>query len=116
MKPKEYLKSGDIVKLGNGELYMYLPDYFGFPAFVGKKGYLNLSSYDDNLELSVFNKEFTVDCIYRTKAMGFGFRLLDLAHESFELIWKRESTVELTMEDIAKRYGVDKVIITNYKN
>lgn len=64
MKPKEYLKSGDIVKMCNGNLYMYLPDYFGSPAFVNRTGYLYLHSYDDNLEIiSAYKDIFSINCI-----------------------------------------------------
>lgn len=115
MKPKEYLRPCDIVKTRSGELYMYIPDYFGIESFVGNRGYLCLDSYNDNLEISPNNPSFCIDCIYRTEAKGLGFLLLNKISEYHKLIWERNSTIELTMEDIAKKYGVNKVIITNYK-
>lgn len=118
MRPIDYLKPWDIVKFHSGDLYFYVPDYFGMESFVGKTGYLLLDSYKSDLKVKNAESfpEFTIDCIYRTKTYDFGFRMLDRVHEEYKLVWKRESTVELTMEDIAKKYGVDKIIITNYKN
>lgn len=62
---KNQLKSGDLVLLNSGDIYMYLPDYFGFPALVRNTGYLYLESYDDDLTFIGKNADsYDVDSIY----------------------------------------------------
>lgn len=108
---KNQLKSGDLVLLNSGDIYMYLPDYFGFPALVRNTGYVYLKSYDDNLTFTE-DTSYDVDSIYRTSSRGLGFSLIQTIREDYELIWKRKNVIKLTLKEIAEKYGVDKVIIT----
>lgn len=85
------LRSGMIVKTQEEKLYLVVGD-----KLIGEYGYLNLASYHDNLEHTLF-RDFNIIKVYNYK-LGRSFsRLLD--DDNLELIWERKE-YELTSHEI----------------
>lgn len=88
---KSDLKSGMVVKIQDESLYLVVGD-----KLIGVDGHLNLSSYLDNLEHTLF-RAFNIIKVYNYK-LGRSFsRLLD--DDNLELIWERKEH-ELTKREI----------------
>lgn len=112
MKPINYLIPGRIVKYKNGTYAIFVSNYYNYGAcFLSKTGCVLLSSYNSNL-MQVESKldGWSIVAIYETpKGIGLDKQLED---NNKTVIWKREC-LELTLEDIAKKFNVQSVKIIN---
>src|SRR5690606_11993145 len=88
---KSDLKSGMVVKTQEENLYLVVGD-----KLIGEYGYLNLASYHDNLEHTLF-RDFNIIKVYNYKLGRIFSRLLD--EDNLELIWEQKKH-ELTSHEI----------------
>lgn len=90
---KSDLKSGMVVETIEGYLYLVVGD-----ILIRDVGYLNLSSYHDDLKHTVF-RDFNIIKIYNYK-LGRSFNRL-LEYNNLELVWEsKEQNTQLTQEQI----------------
>lgn len=98
---KEDLKPGDILVTKSKGKYMYIGDHM-----VCSKDWIGMEEYDKNLKLK--NRgllretdSFDVVKVLRPK----GYTVLERHWEYADLIWKREETVEMTLEEVCEALG-----------
>ncbi len=98
---KSDLKPGMVIEYANGERRLVI-EFNDELFFLGNYGWGRLKDYPEDLEN--FNRNFSIDKIYKPRFMtGLDSMLKDV----YNCIWERPKSVELTMEEIAEKFGID---------
>lgn len=107
---KSDLKTGMVVEVRNGEKYLVMlnPDCVDRDLISFSGGFMELSTYDDNLTDSSGDDDWDIVKVYRIGAnICWILSNKDSAMQGAELIWERtEEPVEMTIAEIEKRLGV----------
>jgi len=107
---KADLKAGYVVQYRDGEYRMIMPSQKGLYLVLGKNG---CGMYLDNFneDLTSFNKEGVIAKCTIIAVFGYneqGSNSLDVDWTYRPLLWSRkEPPMELTMQEIADKFGVD---------
>lgn len=120
---KSDLKSGDMVELRNGEIYIFIKDakrkQYDNPTdiFMGVNSYrcIPFSHYNDNLLNSKEGKSYDI------MKISDGFYISNIFREypsdTFKTpnwVWEREETEEMTLEEVCKELGRDIKIVKEH--
>lgn len=103
---KDDLKSGDIVTTRDGATYMLVNS-----LFINNKGFMRLPDYKDDLvfkDSSGYMRVFDIIKVQRPQADIYFCKNY---WESAEVIWEREETVEMTLEEVCKALGKNVKIV-----
>lgn len=97
---KSDLKNGMVVELASGSRALVINGLLLF-----EDGYQGLSGYKDDLTTKIFNNEFQINKVFKSKL----YNLCDVLTDGLSLIWEREET-KLSNEDkqIIKK-GIKKI-------
>ena len=101
---KDDLKAGYVVQFRNGD-YQIVTDSIHGLLFLNMRSFIEVDQYKNELTFDGFNKE--VDVI---KVWGFAYDIsqsLFIGTISRKLLWERKEPKELTMQEIADKFGVD---------
>lgn len=106
-KKKEFvkgnLKPGMVVECKNGSRYLVVNN-FERKFLLGKTNYCSLDNYNDNLEHLV--GDFDIIKIYFPKYTGnLDFILKHASIDSENLIWEKEGIKEVTLKEVADKFG-----------
>jgi hypothetical protein len=96
---KSDLKVGMLVEYRDGQRRMIMP--YGLVDQTGIKCH-TLESYYEDLKHAFDDKVLDIVKVYDVLLEGFDF---ECRHR--KLLWERKETVELTLEEIADKFGVD---------
>lgn len=107
---KSDLRAGNIIECANG--YLFLVAYSERDGLYGlnNDGWLDLSDFEEDFTC-IPNKNFNIDKVYSGK-QPVGLKFIN--DWKGTCLWNREEAkVELTLKDIAKKFGipVDKLCI-----
>ena len=97
---KDLIKPGSVVEIRTGEKYLYLND-----VFLSENGglcALGLEEYTDDLLYDEGICKYDIQKIYRTSGRKMGNLFTD---EYLTLVWEREESKEMTLEEIEKALG-----------
>ena len=116
------LKIGQLVLLNNRDTYLVMPinDYFGGYVLVNSKGeYLDCASYNSDLTFSN-NESFNIMAVYDRLMMKRYTLDFTIDDKRRKLLWKRQTSIEMTIEEIEEELGypitiVNKESINNYE-
>ena len=86
---KSDLKNGMVVELASGSRALVINGLLLF-----EDGYQGLSGYKDDLTTKIFNNEFQINKVFKSKL----YNLCDVLTDDLTLIWEREET-KLSNED-----------------
>ena len=86
---KSDLKNGMVVELASGSRALVINGLLLF-----EDGYQGLSGYKDDLTTKIFNNEFQINKVFKSKL----YNLCDVLTDDLSLIWEREET-KLSNED-----------------
>lgn len=86
---KSHLKNGMVVELADRSRALVINDLLLF-----EDGYQGLSAYKDDLTTKIFNNEFQINKVFKSKL----YNLCDVLTDDLTLIWEREET-KLSNED-----------------
>ena len=86
---KSDLKNGMVVELASGSRALVINGLLLF-----EDGYQGLSDYKDDLTTKIFNNEFQINKVFKSKL----YNLCDVLTDDLSLIWEREET-KLSNED-----------------
>ena len=86
---KSDLKNGMVVELADRTRALVINDLLLF-----EDGYQGLSAYKDDLTTKIFNNEFQINKVFKSKL----YNLCDVLTDDLTLIWEREET-KLSNED-----------------
>ena len=113
---KEIIKPGMVVEFRNGvrAFVVKIEDYTHIEKimFIDPNGFEELDSYNENLVIShpkVDLKKLDIMKIYDTKhkyGLGINGLLSDECTKEFKLLWQREETIEISLEDISKKFNI----------
>lgn len=99
---KNDLKTGMIVELNNGNRYLLVND-----TLIGVTGQMNFSHYNENL---IYNGDNTYNInkvyLHENHYWGRGFNETLKSLCGATLLWERPKEVELTMQEIADKFGI----------
>jgi len=101
---KDDLKIGYVVQLRNGDFRMVINSFKG-AVFMSMDGFSMFGSYKKDLTIGGFEGKRDV-----IKIWGFAddiIQSLFIGTISRELLWERKEPKELTMQEIADKFGVD---------
>ena len=84
------LKNGMVVELASGSRALVINGLLLF-----EDGYQGLSGYKDDLTTKIFNNEFQINKVFKSKLHN----LCDVLTDDLSLIWEREEKQELSNED-----------------
>ena len=87
---KSDLKNGMVVELASGSRALVINGLLLF-----EDGYQGLSGYKDDLTTKIFNNEFQINKVFKSKL----YNLCDVLTDDLSLIWEREEKQELSNED-----------------
>lgn len=97
---KKHLRSGMIVEYSNGERKL-ITDIRGELILISEDGFQPLSEYNENLTINncpdITINKIGLSCPSSLKGMFF----------NATIIWERSKEVELTMDEIAEKFGID---------
>lgn len=97
---KSDLKPGMVIEYANGERRLVV-EFRDKLVLLGDDSWCDLASHNSDLEC--FNtKDYTINKIYQPLYM---LGLVSLLKDEHPCIWERKS-VELTMEEIAEKFGI----------
>ena len=86
---KSDLKNGMVVELADRTRALVINDLLLF-----EDGYQGLSAYKDDLTTKIFNNEFQINKVFKSKL----YKLCDVLTDDLNLIWEREE-IKLSNED-----------------
>ena len=101
---KDDLKIGYVVQLRNGDYEIVINSFKGV-VFMNMGSYSYLNSYEKDLKCNGLLEKYDV-----IKVWGFAndvIQSLFIGTISRELLWERKEPKELTMQEIADKFGVD---------
>ena len=103
---KSDLKTGMVVETRNGEKYLVMlePDCGGRELINFSRGYMSLSSYNDELMLEKSYEELDIMKVYSV-GISISWLLSDKKSMKFKLIWERNEPKEMTIAEIEKELG-----------
>ena len=84
------LKNGMVVELASGSRALVINGLLLF-----EDGYQGLSGYKDDLTTKIFNNEFQINKVFKSKLHN----LCDVLTDDLSLIWEREEKSKLSNED-----------------
>ena len=87
---KSDLKNGMVVELASGSRALVINGLFLF-----EDGYQGLSGYKDDLTTKIFNNEFQINKVFKSKLHN----LCTVLTDDLSLIWKREEKEGLSEKD-----------------
>ena len=87
---KSDLKNGMVVELASGSRALVINGLLLF-----EDSYQGLSAYKDDLTTKIFNNEFQINKVFKSKL----YNLCDVLTDDLSLIWEREEKQELSNED-----------------
>ena len=87
---KSDLKNGMVVELADGSRALVINGLLVF-----EDGYQGLSAYKDDLTTKIFNNEFQINKVFKSKL----YNLCDVLVDDLTLIWEREEKEKLSEED-----------------
>ena len=87
---KSDLKNGMVVELASGSRALVINGLLLF-----EDGYQGLSAYKDDLTTKIFNNEFQINKVFKSKL----YNLCDVLTDGLSLIWEREEKSKLSNED-----------------
>ena len=87
---KSDLKNGMVVELASGSRALVINGLLLF-----EDGYQGLSGYKDDLTTKIFNNEFQINKVFKSKL----YKLCDVLTDGLSLIWEREEKSKLSNED-----------------
>ena len=87
---KSDLKNGMVVELASGSRALVINGLLLF-----EDGYQGLSGYKDDLTTKIFNNEFQINKVFKSKL----YNLCDVLTDDLSLIWEREEKSKLSKED-----------------
>ena len=87
---KSDLKNGMVVELASGSRALVINGLLLF-----EDGYQGLSGYKDDLTTKIFNNEFQINKVFKSKL----YNLCDVLTDGLSLIWEREEKSKLSNED-----------------
>lgn len=99
---KSDLKPGMVVEYANGVRRLVI-EFNDELVLLGYMGWNTLMHYTSNLECPN-DKDFTINKIYQPQIILGLDTLLKTVHPC---IWERPKSVELTMEEIAEKFGIN---------
>ena len=99
---KKELKTGMVVEYRSGAKRMVLLDTPIGNAFVGDDGWTDLDNYRDNL-CHKFNKWIDVVAVYEPCCI---LQMAPSFWDNQECIWRRSEVKEVTLSEIAEKFGV----------
>lgn len=97
---KSELKPGMVVEYANGERRPVI-EFRDKLVLLGEDIWADLACHDSDLEC-LYAKEFTINKVYAPLYM---LGLVSLLKDEHPCIWER--SVELTMEEIAEKFGIN---------
>ena len=101
---KSDLKSGMSVKLRNGQIG-FIVDVFGEKIIQYEKNWTDLEQYNQDLRVATTNcDEWDIMEVYTILSYDCVIRKNLCKPEN--LIWKRKEVTELTMQEIADKFGI----------
>lgn len=109
---KADLKSGMVVELKNGGMYLVVNN-----SLISTSGQMYLDNYNDNLEYIEnnchvdrpdFSEGWSINKVFMKDPHTWGLGFNGGLTTSLSCIWKRKSLkkVEITMDEIAKKFGI----------
>lgn len=99
---KSDLKPGMVVEYANGGRRLVIE--FNDELFLlSNNSWADLMHYNSDLECS-YNKDFTINKVYNP---GYMQGLNSMLEDIHFCIWERPKSVELTMEEIAEKFGIN---------
>lgn len=98
---KSDLKPGMVVEYANGKRRLVI-EFNDELVLLGDDGWGNLDDFSENLER--LNENFTINKIYKPQFMT---GLDSMLNSAYNCIWERSKSVELTMEEIAEKFGIN---------
>ena len=87
---KSDLKNGMVVELASGSRALVINGLLLF-----EDSYQGLSAYKDDLTTKIFNNEFQINKVFKSKL----YNLCDVLTDDLSLIWEREEKEEIKVED-----------------
>ena len=90
---KSDLKNGMVVELASGSRALVINGLLLF-----EDGYQGLSAYKDDLTTKIFNNEFQINKVFKSKL----YNLCDVLTDDLSLIWEREEKEEIKVGDKVK--------------
>ena len=87
---KSDLKNGMVVELASGSRALVINGLLLF-----EDSYQGLSAYKDDLTTKIFNNEFQINKVFKSKL----YNLCDVLTDDLSLIWEREEKPKLSKED-----------------
>ena len=90
---KSDLKNGMVVELASGSRALVINGLLLF-----EDGYQGLSGYKDDLTTKIFNNEFQINKVFKSKL----YNLCDVLTDDLSLIWEREEKEEIKVGDKVK--------------
>ena len=87
---KSDLKNGMVVELASGSRALVINGLLLF-----EDSYQGLSAYKDDLTTKIFNNEFQINKVFKSKL----YNLCDVLTDDLTLIWEREEKSKLSEED-----------------
>ena len=87
---KSDLKNGMVVELASGSRALVINGLLLF-----EDGHRGLSAYKDDLTTKIFNNEFQINKVFKSKL----YKLCDVLTDDLTLIWEREEKSKLSKED-----------------
>lgn len=99
---KPDLKPGMVVEYANGKRRLVI-EFNNQLALLGNDNWGDLELISEDLEF-LANEDFTINKVYNP---GYMQGLNSMLESSHPCIWERPKSVELTMEDIAEKFGIN---------
>lgn len=103
---KKDLKSGDIITFRNNQIGIIFTELNGV-VFNGLCGQVNLNDTNDNL-FDVYDSDWDIVKVQRPKTI---VQTLTKYWGEAPVIWEREETVEMTLEEVCKALGKNVKIV-----
>lgn len=103
---KSDLKTGMLIEARNGTKYIVLKDvetkYYGVQdlLFACENGFMCSANYTEDLKAKSGDKQFDIVKVY---SRAFEAEILKIDGEGRELLWQREETIEMTLEEACKK-------------
>lgn len=104
MFTKKDLKSGMVVKTRNNTMFLVVDD-----KLISTAGFGRLTDYNDDLTVTALVGFDIMEVYDEVNCWGWGFsKGLSYVEEKKwgKLIWKRDETKEITMQEIADKFGI----------
>lgn len=99
---KSDLKPGMVVEYANGVRRLVI-EFNDELVLLGNNNWGDLKGYSEDLECPV-NEDFTIDKVYKPWCM---LGLNSMLEDTHPCIWYRSKSVELTIEEIAEKFGIN---------